>query len=459
MGHCSARQRKIKHAPDPLHLSNCATDLPGGYRPGCGTRPAVHDARPARHTRPATPVQSQSAAGPARNGRQPDLQRRSPAQRWAQHPLDQRRDKLGEIPRQATHPGWGYFSSGKWRTPEPDRERADHRQAISTLSMHLFASRQRGVALLLILFLVLGVGISVFLSAWNSYREHLVQREKTQQALQQAKDAIIGYAAAHKTKPGYLSCPEQLSLTAPTEGQAGGNCTGASNTLGRFPWSSLKLDKTIDGSGEPLWYAVSSGFGSSSTITSNSTGNISIDGIANAAVAVIIAPGPPLPGQTRTQVTPSTPPLAANYLDSSNSGGLSFVSSTSATPFNDQIITITKAELFKAVNLRVLAEIRGLDDQGSTPPIYGLRGYYNLAGNQFPWAATNTSNGNSTPNISNGYLPYSDLNASNLYSGSSWLSAWFPLVQYARATTGNSAVISIGSATLTVSPCTATPCP
>jgi hypothetical protein len=80
------------------------------------------------------------------------------------------------------------------------------------------------------------------------------------------------------------------------EGQADTNCNGASNVLGRLPWRSLKLERLTDGSGEPLWYAVSSGFGSSSTITNNSTGNIVIDGSANPVVAVIIAPGPALPG-------------------------------------------------------------------------------------------------------------------------------------------------------------------
>lgn len=246
------------------------------------------------------------------------------------------------------------------------------------------SKNQHGIALLGLLFVATMLAAGLLISAWNAQNAVTGRDAKTFAALQQAKEAIIGYAAAHKTLPGYLSCPEQLSASSPTEGQANTNCSGGSNVIGRFPWRSLKLDRLTDGSGEPLWYAVSSGFGSSSVITNNSTGNISVDGAANAAVAVIIAPGPALPGQSRTLPSPATPPQPADYLDLSNAspGASSYVSTGAGGVFNDQIITISKAELLNAVNRRILAEISG------SLTANGVLQYYNDNGGVFPPSST-----------------------------------------------------------------------
>lgn len=239
---------------------------------------------------------------------------------------------------------------------------------------------QGGIALLGLLFVFVFIATGALISAWNTRQAAEEREAKTRTALQQAKEALIGYAAAHKTIPGNLSCPEQLSVSSPTEGQAGTNCTGASNVLGRFPWKSLKLDRLTDGSGEPLWYAVSSGFGTSSSITNNTNGNIAVDGSANSAVAVIIAPGAALRSQVRNEPSPTKPPQPGDYLDLSNSGpgANSFVSSGSAPTFNDRIIAITKADLFNAVNKRILAEVRG------SLAVNGVLQYYNDHGNTFP---------------------------------------------------------------------------
>lgn len=283
--------------------------------------------------------------------------------------------------------------------------------------------------MLLLLILILGFGATTFLSAWNNSSAKAMQEQRTRLALQKAKEAVIGYAAVHKTKPGTLICPEQLSPSAPIEGQAGSNCTGANNVLGRLPWRTLKIDNLVDEWGEPLWYVVSSGFGSQSTITNTTTGNITVDGTLNAAVALIIAPGPPLPNQTRTQPSPTNPPQAVNYLDQSNAGLLynSFVTRGPQTTYNDRIIIITKAELFKVVDKRILGEMRG------TLTANGVLQYYNDNANTFPPNGTPLST-----------LPF-DTDTKN------YLNPWFSLISYTY-TAPTPPKLSLGGEILLVKP-------
>jgi len=312
---------------------------------------------------------------------------------------------------------------------------------------------QRGVALLLFLFLLFGIGTATALAALNSTRARLEQERQTQLALQQAKEALIGNAAANATLPGRLLCPERLSVTSPIEGQAQSSCTTTATRIGRFPWKSLRLEQLADGTGEPLWYAISPGF-SSLPINSNTSGQLQVDGLPNAAVAIIIAPGPPLTGQSRTPVGPTTLPQASDYLDLGNAGGSAFVSTGPTFTFNDRIAVITQSDLFKAVNTRVLAELRGLDDQGINLPNRGLRSYYNEKG-MFPWADGN-SDGLADLNVTSGKLPYNDPDLIL----DSWLgdNGWPALTNYTRLSV-KSAQISIGSSTLKVVPCQALPCP
>ena len=319
---------------------------------------------------------------------------------------------------------------------------------------------QRGMALLLFLFLASGIGVTVFISAWNNNRAHIERERKTQLALQTAKDAVIGDAASYRSAsttylPGHLRCPELLSASSPNEGQAHTTCSTVTTRLGRFPWKTLGVEKLVDGYGEPLWYAVSSGF-ATAPINSNSVGQLQVDGIPNAAVVVIIAPGTALPGQNRGIPSATTPPQPSDYLDLGNGGGSAFVSSGPMDTINDHIITITQAELFSAVNMRVLAEVRGLDD-GSYLPIFALRGYFQDNG-QFPWADKD-GDGYANANMQTGGLPFKDIFFD--LTTFTWLNTqnkWFSHINYTRLS-ANSAQISIGSTVMKVIPCTALPCP
>ena len=312
---------------------------------------------------------------------------------------------------------------------------------------------QHGVALLGLLFALVTIALGTLLSAWTN-RQAVQSRELvTQAALQQAKDAVIGFAATQSV-PGRLPCPENTgSIGTPLEGQAQGSCSTPASRIGRLPWRTLHTGKLLDGDGAELWYALSPGF-SSAPINSTTIGQLNVDGVANAAVAIIIAPGMPLAGQQRTEPTAANPPQAADYLDLTNSAG-TFITSGPAASFNDRILIISHADLFNAVHRTVLAEVRGLDDQSPDLPIRGLRRYFTDYGS-FPWAA-NIGTGSAVASLVSGALPYNDL---NYLGNSTWLASngWLPLITYTR-TSASQAQIQLGSSTMTVLPCTTLPCP
>ena len=303
--------------------------------------------------------------------------------------------------------------------------------------------RQRGVALLLFVFLAMIVGTSVLLSAWNSSRGRQQQERATLLALQQAKDAVLGWSASHASRPGMLPCPEDTSaIGTANEGQASGSCTAATPRIGRLPWRTLKVDNLQDGNGEQLWYVLSPGF-RTSPINTGSPAQLQVDGTASAAVAIIIAPGPPLAGQSRSVPSAASPPQPANYLDLANGAGAVFVSSGPADTFNDRLVVITQAELANALTRRVLGEIAGATTTN------GLLRYYN-DNSQFPWADT-TGDGTADVSQSTGALPYGSLYFDT--ATGTWLAnnGWFPLVSYSRLS-ASSAQIALGSRTMKVAP-------
>lgn len=218
---------------------------------------------------------------------------------------------------------------------------------------------QRGIALLLFLFLALGIGATIFLSAWNNNHVLQAREQKTEQALQQAKEALISYALVYgdmqrtnadpvyptvgstlkddvTLPPGTLPCPE-TTLNATSEGAQSGNCDSRDvSSLGRFPWRSLGTGPLRDANGECLWYAVSGSFKENPSpylLNWDSPGAFEIrDGqgkvIASDVVAVIFSPGSPLSGQDRSQLAGTVQCggnyTASAYLDAINLGGTAY---------------------------------------------------------------------------------------------------------------------------------------
>ncbi len=212
-----------------------------------------------------------------------------------------------------------------------------------------FRNKHRGAALLMIL-IIMVVGAAFLLSALNSNPQ--IERDKvTADALAQAKEALIGYAATYRDNNasdvfGFLPLPDLGSTRngTPEEGNAAGSFLGNTTNLtviGKLPWRTLGLPALRDSKGECLWYAVSGSFqnvlktsamnwdtlGHFDVFSSDGTpgGTISTTGnnLHQRPVAIIFSAGAVLAGQDRlasgdTVATCGGNYDVRNYLDSFN---------------------------------------------------------------------------------------------------------------------------------------------
>ena len=228
--------------------------------------------------------------------------------------------------------------------------------------------QQRGVALILLLtVLVLGV-VWYTVAAMGKAAPTTAEREAiTAHALEQTKQALLSYVAQYAARsstiePGQMPCPEFLSsIGTGSQGQAGTSCSNASLTVGRLPWETLGVDEIRDGYGEPIWYVLSPGF-RAAPINFGTPGQLTYGGNPNAAVALLIAPGPAL----NTLSGPGTPPAGcskvdqqvstrntaslnpANFLECGNDSGNNTIVGNSPWT-NDRVLAITQAEWARAI--------------------------------------------------------------------------------------------------------------
>jgi hypothetical protein len=241
--------------------------------------------------------------------------------------------------------------------------------------------RQTGVALMLLL-AVFVLGSSAYLiSRLNaeSASASAIRKARNAEVLNRAKQALIGYVAAQaaniaEDNPGSLPCPEAAGYydNPAQEGQSAGTCTLPK--VGRFPWRTIGTEKLLDSMGEPLWYVVSPGWAvpNSTTkttgINSNALGQLTVDGVANAAVALIIAPGRAFsvpacganPAISQNRPTTGTPDWR-NYLECENATyptpDAVFVTSGAADSFNDQVMRVTAADLMPGIEAAIAKRI------------------------------------------------------------------------------------------------------
>ena len=289
--------------------------------------------------------------------------------------------------------------------------------------MGLFA--EQGTVLINLVFLLSMAFVAYSIRGLSPVSSLAYKQQKTQQALEEAKQAVIGWAALQAT-PGQLPCPEDVTLVGTlNEGSAKSSCN-ALPALGRLPWKSLGIGDIRDGNGDKLWYVISAGF-RSSPINLNTQAQLSVDGVANAAVAIIFSAGTALNGQIRNSASAT---VTKQYLDLSNSDGdANFISTASSATFNDQLKLITKADLFKVVAYRVLGEIRGDSAQG-LGKFYAANNVYAYADSNHDGLADNMSligtpsyQGNAGSTDAN--LFFSTAKKTMLTSN-----AWLDLIQY-----------------------------
>ena len=112
-------------------------------------------------------------------------------------------------------------------------------------------ARQCGAALLVFMLIFFLASMSWLLSQTDALQSRARADQTTAAALAQAREALIGRAAADKERPGSLPCPD-----FDDDGEAtNGSC---SVTVGRLPWKTLDLPDLRDGEGNRLWYALAS---------------------------------------------------------------------------------------------------------------------------------------------------------------------------------------------------------
>ena len=207
-------------------------------------------------------------------------------------------------------------------------------------------------------------------------------------------------------------------------------CGDANRPLARLPWRTLGLPHLRDGAGEGLWYAVSRNFtnnprtncpnpSSAGCLNSDSSGTISVksssgsylhdardddDGYTKTgAIAVVIAPGPPLRrvgyGEQDRSCTSTCDPRDflevgngednANFEDSDTDGDGDgdgspdgfiqgdVLDSNGAIILNDRLLPITYRDLVPLLEKRVAGEALSC-----------LRAYAGAHGGRVPWAAS-----------------------------------------------------------------------
>lgn len=317
-------------------------------------------------------------------------------------------------------------------------------------------ARQRGAALLIILAIVAVSAAFLLVSALNKANQQIERDKVTTTALAQAKEALIGFAASNATLPGALPCPDTNN-----DGSGDNTGTNCNAYIGRLPWKQLDLPDLRDSSGECLWYALSPAFRnvlsaasrspSSNPLNSNTAGVINISDTTgtplasppNPVIAVIFSPGASLGAQDRTPAVATVcggNNNAANYLDTAaginnaTGGGTatSFIAADTSNTFNDKLLYITASQFFPAINKRVVAEIRGLDQ----PPTSGLRLFYDSPTNHYYPCAANAGSAGlqvTTPTcLTSGSVPFADPSLSFASSTLTWLTNndWFSLASY-----------------------------
>lgn len=258
-------------------------------------------------------------------------------------------------------------------------------------------ARAQGAVLLWLLFALTALSTALIASSPQTN-----SATQTDQALAAAKFALLGYAAAYPEShlkdnpprrvfvPGLLPCPN-LENTNNT-GQEAIQCQSQGvTTLGRLPWTTLGLSPLRDAHGECLWLMVSGDYKNnpkSDLLNRDTPGRIRVQtesagrikSVADDVVAVIIAPGPPLPGQNRPfnrNALCDGPMNAADYVDAHSQGHNAtpnplpdsdsiVLTQTPNSPVNDRMAWITRQELWQFVQQRPeLRDERALFDAQS----------------------------------------------------------------------------------------------
>ena len=259
--------------------------------------------------------------------------------------------------------------------------------------------KQRGVALMVMLVIMVIGAATILVSLLNSSAITINRQTTSAEALAQAQDALLSFAVMYNDYPGSMPCPD---TNDDGEADAGGT-TGCPQYIGRLPWKTLGLPDLRDAAGERLWYTLSRNvrrYASVRPLNSETPGTLNITGnyAANNLYAIVFAPNNTLADQNRatsqtalcsttgTTIIPSH--CASNYLEGSNANksteaspvagvnpNPNYLANLASSTFNDQLIFITKQQLFSTIEKRIGRETKVC-----------LDGYAAANSNKYPWA-------------------------------------------------------------------------
>jgi type II secretory pathway pseudopilin PulG len=216
---------------------------------------------------------------------------------------------------------------------------------------------QHGFVLISLVALLVMGALAFLVSNLSPELLQAYRQRQTDAALMQAREALIGYALQYRDKEasqgrpgrmyGYLPLPDLGSSRNNNSGCGIGleGCDAANfvgnafdangigpTVVGRFPWRTLGTEPLRDSNGECLWLIVSSlhsriqrsspppilppmnwdTLGQLDIVVANGTTALHSTLASPTAsahdrpIAIIFSPGPPLPGQVRSKVTPPT---------------------------------------------------------------------------------------------------------------------------------------------------------
>lgn len=220
-------------------------------------------------------------------------------------------------------------------------------------------NRQRGAVILILVTVIVLTLTTVVVSQLSINRQRLNRGDTTAQALNAAREALIGYAL-RQNPPGVLPCPDNNG-----DGQGDAALGGCVTQRGFLPFRTLGLAQFKDGSGSQLWYAVEPNYTATASFPKNSssTSGLTLDGVSVAAV--IIAPGSFIPPQQRTPNNfsggltggNSAANTADEYLEDVNGDNNrdTYATANSDTN-NDSLIGIDVRTFWTTIERRVLAE-------------------------------------------------------------------------------------------------------
>lgn len=252
-------------------------------------------------------------------------------------------------------------------------------------SDHIRCYQEGAALLLMLLVLIVFVGtLMIYSSSDDAEETRIRKKEQTARALALAKETLLSHAIIDAIseppqqatpRPGELPCPDRNN-----DGEANGG--SACTSVGRFPWKTLRLGDLRDSAGERLWYAVSEDFRddgdvsepdiNSATVFNELLHILDASGVeTGSAAAVIIAPGSPLPGQTRSADDDVAVDVIQEYLEGTNNDLDDSFTNETTVDLNDSVTVITAEELVdRAAALAARQAAAALRDY------FDAKGYY-----------------------------------------------------------------------------------